>query len=73
MKKVFIAFALVICIIFSACGQIKEEKDPKAVQKIVEEIAVDHGTYGAEADAASGPPSEKAWPDLLNIYSDRIG
>lgn len=78
MKKVFIAFALVVCIIFSACGQIKEESDPKAVQKIVEEIAVDHGTYGAEADARidkllkdlekEDEGTGKRWREIMDIW-----
>lgn len=78
MKKVFIAFALVVCIIFSACGQIKEENDPKAVQKIVEEIAVDHGTYGAEADARidkllkdldeEDEGTGKRWREIMDIW-----
>lgn len=78
MKKVFITFTLLVCIIFSACGQIKEEKDPKAVQKIVEEIAVDHGTYGAEADARidkllkdldeEDEGTGKRWREIMDIW-----
>lgn len=78
MKKVFITFTLLVCIIFSACGQIKEENDPKAVQKIVEEIAVDHGTYGAEADARidkllkdleeEDEGTGKRWREIMDIW-----
>ncbi|MBR4726880.1 MAG: YdcF family protein [Clostridia bacterium] len=50
----FISTLLVICMLFLCVGCQKEapkaSDDPKALEKTVEEIAVDYGTYGAEAD-----------------------
>ena len=54
----WISFLLILCLCvsLSACG--KEEKtasgDPKRVESIVEEIAVDYGTYGEEAEERIG-------------------
>ncbi len=59
MKKtrwISILLILSLCVSLSACG--KEEKtasgDPKRVESIVEEIAVDYGTYGEEAEERIG-------------------
>ena len=52
MRRI-IACLLVFCIAFSLAGcgsrNDKTSDDPRTVEKIVEEIAVDYGTYGAEA------------------------
>ena len=53
MRRI-IAYLLVFCIAFSlaGCGNRNDNAsdDPRTVEKIVEEIAVDYGTYGAEAE-----------------------
>ena len=53
MRRI-IAYILVFCIAFSlaGCGNRNDNAsdDPRTVEKIVEEIAVDYGTYGAEAE-----------------------
>ena len=42
--------ALCVCVSLCGCGQKPEgSSDPGRAEKIVEEIAVDHGTYGAQA------------------------
>ena len=52
MRRI-IAYLLVFCIAFSlaGCGNRNDNAsdDPRTLEKIVEEIAVDYGTYGAEA------------------------
>ena len=44
--------ALFAALSLAGCGGGKEKasRDPKAVEKAVEEMAVDYGTYGAEAE-----------------------
>ena len=50
MKKLTVfAISLLLLGILSACGK-KQVSEPVDVQKTIEEIAVDYGTYGAEAD-----------------------
>ena len=53
--------------------------DPKAVEKIVEEIAVDHGTYGAEAKERIGTllkelsaidgTAGKRWTKIVDLWT----
>ncbi len=48
---------IAICALFTGCRSTKktgEAADPKTAEKIVEEIAVDYGTYGAEAEDRIG-------------------
>ena len=54
----FLVFtAIAFCMALSGCRSTKktgEAADPKTAEKIVEEIAVDYGTYGAEAEDRIG-------------------
>ena len=47
----FLSFFLCICFVFAGCSNAAENApaDPDSVEKIVEEMAVDYGTYGDKA------------------------
>ena len=83
-----IACIMVFCIVFSFAGcenrKDKPSDDPRNLEKIVEEIAVDYGTYGAEAknrinkllkdlaDADKGAGSR--WREIMELWSsDELG
>ena len=87
MKRI-IAYILAFCAVFSliGCGKgdDKSSDDPKALENIVEEIAVDYGTYGSEAkerigqllkdlsDADEGIGSR--WKEIMDLWSsDELG
>lgn len=69
--------ALIIICSFSGCGQ-SENREPADVQKIVEEIAVDYGTYGAEANdrigtllddlSAADKNAGTRWTKIMDIW-----
>lgn len=78
-----LAFCAVV-LIGCARGDEKASDDPKALERIVEEIAVDYGTYGAEAkdridhllkelsDADEGTGAR--WKEILELWrSDELG
>ena len=57
ISHVFLSLVLSLCFILSLSGCGKgnhDSSDPKSVQKTIEEIAVDYGTYGAEAEDRIG-------------------
>lgn len=77
---------LTFCILLSGCGKANNQPsaDPKRAEKLVEEIAVDYGSYGAEAadridallqelsdtDASAGA----RWKAILDLWtSPRLG
>ncbi|MCR5138498.1 MAG: YdcF family protein [Oscillospiraceae bacterium] len=79
----FIASVLVLIVAFSAAGcrsgkSGKASEDPTFTEKTVEEIAVDYGTYGAEAkgrisqllkELSSADPSTGArWEKIMNLW-----
>ncbi len=83
-----IKYIFMLCMIFSlaGCGSSngKSSDDPRLLENIVEEIAVDYGSYGAEAndridkllkdltdeDKATGAK----WKEIMNIWSsDELG
>ncbi len=49
-----ISIVLILCICVSLAGCRYPSDDPKRVEQIIEEIAVDYGTYGAEAENRIG-------------------
>ncbi len=69
--------ALIVICSFSGCGQ-SENREPADVQKIVEEIAVDYGTYGAEANdrigtllddlSAADKNAGTRWTKIMDIW-----
>ena len=69
--------ALIIICSFAGCGQ-SENREPADVQKIVEEIAVDYGTYGAEANdrigtllkdlSAADQNAGTRWTKIMDIW-----
>ena len=82
----FLAFVLCICFVFAACSKDAgtQSADPGSVEKIVEEIAVDYGTYGDQAaeridtllnelsamDAGTGT----RWKAVMNLWmSPQLG
>ncbi len=87
MKSFYIktvSVLILLTFLSSLFGCAREESDPTRVQKIVEEIAVDFGTYGSEAsgridellgelssiDASAGV----RWKSIIDIWtSDELG
>ena len=59
--------ALAAAGLLAGCGQKKEQRDPQA---IIEEMAVDYGTYGSEADERIG--ALKTVADWADYVSQRI-
>ena len=47
-RLILLILILCLCVPLAGCG--KASDDPKRVEQIIEEIAVDYGTYGAEAE-----------------------
>ena len=41
---------LTFCTVFTGCGKKEDPADPEKIQKIIEEMVVDYGAYGAEAE-----------------------
>ena len=81
MRRI-IASVLVLCTAFSlvGCGRgDKSSDDPKYLESIVEEIAVDYGTYGAEAkdridqllkELSDADKSTGArWKEIMGLWS----
>ena len=77
-----------LCIVFSLAGcgsrSSKPSDDPKALERIVEEIAVDYGTYGAEANdrinkllkdlTAIDKGVGSRWKAIMDLWSsDKLG
>ncbi len=79
MKKICsIALSLLLMLgMMSACGT-KSDANPTDVQKIIEEIAVDYGTYGAEANdrinvllndlSAADPGAGKRFAAIMELW-----
>ena len=87
-KRRIITYILVFCIVFSLAGcgsrSSKPSDDPKALERIVEEIAVDYGTYGAEANdrinrllkdlTAIDKGAGSRWKEIMDLWSsDELG
>ena len=72
-----------LCLLFVCVGCQRQGKkaavDPKSAEKTVEEIAVDYGTYGAEATdrigtlltelAAADPGAGARWTKIMDLWS----
>ncbi len=76
--------ALLIALCFTGCGKEKTPDDPGSVQKLVEEIAVDRGAYGDEANdridkllkdlSAADAGAGARWTKIMDIWrSDDLG
>ena len=80
--KELTVISLLLGIILSLAGCVKETTvtDPKTVEKKVEEICVDYGTYGAEAKDRIGTllrelteidrSAGKRWSEITEIWMD---
>lgn len=79
----FMAIALVLALTFSLTGckssdSPKAFEDPKFIDKTVEEIAVDYGTYGAAAKdrigkllnelSAADPSAGTRWTEIMDLW-----
>ncbi len=53
-RSVLLGAALSIVLTLTGCGSGKASADPRYIEKTAEEIAVDYGTYGAEAKERIG-------------------
>ena len=86
--KHIIKFILMLCVVFSLSGcwsrNDKTSYDPKLIENIVEEMAVDYGTYGAEANdrinkllkklAEEDEVAGTRWKEIMDIWcSDGLG
>ena len=93
-RMITFMLALCLCVSFAGCGNDSSEaasgsssqtsSDPKRVEKIVEEMAVDYGSYGSEAkdkiEALLGELSDcdasagRRWKKIMDIWtSDDLG
>ena len=73
-----LAAAGMLCVLIALAGCGKPAADPKRVEKIVEEIAVDYGTYGAEAKdrtdtlikelSGINPDAGTRWRAILDLW-----
>ena len=73
--------ALFAALSLTGCGGGKEKasRDPKAVEKAVEEMAVDYGTYGAEAEdridellkklSSEDASAGERWTRIMNLWA----
>ena len=69
--------AVLLATSFCGCGK-SEKKDPQTVQKTIEEIAVDYGTYGGEARdrikallkglSAADRNTGERWSEIVEIW-----
>ena len=78
-----IKYILMLCVVFSLSRcwsrNDKTSYDPKLIENIVEEMAVDYGTYGAEANDRINKLSKKLakedevagtrWKEIIDIWS----
>ncbi len=79
----FMAIALVLALTFSLTGckssdSPKAFEDPTFIDKTVEEIAVDYGTYGAAAKdrigkllnelSAADPSAGTRWTEIMDLW-----
>ena len=94
IRMISFILALCLCVSLAGCGNDSSDpasggssqtsSDPKRVEKIVEEMAVDYGSYGSEAkdkiDALLGELSDcdasagQRWKKIMDIWSsDALG
>jgi hypothetical protein len=77
------ALLLTVSLLCAGCGQKKlpeepEEPDPRSPGEIIEELAVDYGRYGAEADErietllrelrTADPDAGRRWTDIMALW-----
>ena len=81
--KHIIKYIFMLCMVFSLSGcvsrNVKPSEDPKLLENIVEEIAVDYGSYGAEANdridkllkdlTDADKVTGTKWKEIINIWS----
>ena len=75
----YLAVCLVFCIVFTGCGKKEGSADPEKIQKIIEEMVVDYGAYGAEAEKrtasllkelnAADPGLGTRWSKVMQIWT----
>ncbi len=77
----FFVLMLCISIFISGCKEEREKAsaDPKLAESIIEEIAIDHGTYGSKADnrigellaelSSADPVAGARWEKIMDIWS----
>lgn len=78
--KHIIKYTLMLFMVFSLSGCVSRNvtlsEDPKFLESIVEEIAVDYGTYGAEANDRIGKllkdltDADKVTGALIELFGD---
>ena len=80
-RVVSLALALVAVLPLTGCGGGKEKtsRDPKLPEKTVEEMAVDYGTYGAEAEdridellkklSSEDPAAGERWTRIMELWT----
>ena len=74
-----LAVCLSFCAIFSGCGKKEGSAAPEKIQKIIEEMVVDYGAYGADAEQktaallkkleAADPGLGTRWSRIMQIWT----
>ncbi len=81
-RLILLILILCLCVPLAGCG--KDSDDPKRVEQISEEIAVDYGTYGAEAEdrsatllkelSSADAVTGKRWETIMDLWmSPQLG
>ena len=70
---------LVLCTVFTGCRKTEGSADPEKIQKIIEEMVVDYGAYGAVAEKktaslqkeleAADPGLGTRWSKIMQIWT----
>ncbi|MBQ6292797.1 MAG: YdcF family protein [Lachnospiraceae bacterium] len=74
-----LAVCLAFCTVFTGCGKKEGSADPENIQKIIEEMVVDYGAYGADAEQktasllkeleAADPGLGTRWNKIMQIWT----
>ena len=69
----------VLCMVFTGCGKKEGSSDPENIRKIIEEMVVDYGAYGADAEQktasllkeleAADPGLGMRWDKIMQIWT----
>ncbi len=73
------AVCLVFSTVFTGCGKKEGSSDPENIRKIIEEMVVDYGAYGADAEQktasllkeleAADPGLGTRWNMIMKIWT----
>ena len=79
VRRLALCLLLSLCLSLAGCGRGNPAADPQRAEKIVEEICVDYGTYGAEAGdriaallgelAEADPVAAARWQTITDLWA----